>query len=281
MTIDAHLHIWDPRRAEYDWLGPDLAPIDGAVGFAEIAPTLAELDVTGVVLVQAADNAEDSQLMLDAAEEFDQVVAVVAWAPLDGGDDLIARLDTLRARPVVRGIRNLFHVRPREWTTSPAVDEGFARVSAADLTLDFVTSSPAALADLPAIGARHPELRIVIDHLGKPPIGQGEDARDEWRSLLAAAAANPLTHAKLSGLYASVGGMESWTVDGIRPFIEDALDLFGPTRLMYGGDWPISVLAGGYRRSWEAITSVVAALSPGERAAVLGDTAAGFYRIGS
>jgi L-fuconolactonase len=279
MILDSHLHIWDPGRAEYAWLGPEIAAVNRSIGFPEIAPTLAELGVDGVVLVQAADNAEDTALMLEAAEAHDEIVGVVAWAPLDDPRALEGRLEELTAMPVVRGVRNLFHARPREWAVSPAVDQGLALLEAADLPVDFVTSSPDALAELPEIGRRHPGLRIVIDHLGKPPIGGGADERSTWRELLAAAAANPLTHAKVSGLYAAVGELDSWTEDAIRPFVRDALELFGAERLMYGGDWPISLLAGGYRRSWDAISSIADTLTPSERAALLGGTAERFYRL--
>ncbi len=148
------------------------------------------------------------------------------------------------------------------------------------LTFDFVTASPAALAELPGIGERHPGLRIVIDHLGKPPINGTPEQHAEWRALLAAAAANPLTHAKLSGLYSSTGDLDSWTVDAVRPFVDDAITLFGADRLLYGGDWPISQLAGGYDRTWSAVLELTAPLSTADRDAILGGTAQRFYRIG-
>jgi L-fuconolactonase len=279
MIIDAHQHIWDLAQAEYSWLGPDLAPINRTITFDELVPTLAERGITGSVLVQAADNAEDTELMLDAAQNFPQVVAVVAWAPLDRPDALAPRLAELAEHPVVRGIRNLFHNHPREWATSPEVDRGIGVLAASKFTLDFVTSNPAALADLPGIGARHPELDIVIDHLGKPPVGGTRKQRAEWRALLSAAAANPRVYAKVSGLYAAAGDPAGWTTDDVRPFFEDALEVFGARRLMYGGDWPISEIAGGYERTWESVQQLVAELSVSERDALLGGTAANFYRI--
>ncbi|WP_346158740.1 amidohydrolase family protein [Streptomyces roseiscleroticus] len=120
---------------------------------------------------------------------------------------------------------------------------------------------------------------MVVDHLGKPPVGGGPGDRARWRRLIAAAARHPRVHAKLSGLYAASGPLGSWTTEEVRPFVEDALELFGPGRLMYGGDWPVSLLAGGYARCWEACLELLSPLSPGDRAAVLGAAAAGFYRI--
>lgn len=279
MIIDAHQHIWDLDAAAYPWLGPDLAPINRTMEFDDLAPTLAANGISGSVLVQAADNAEDTEVMLDAARRHPQVVAVVGWAPLDRPHELPARLEYLRGHPVVRGVRNLFHARPREWATSPAVDASLRLLAESGLTLDFVTADPAALADLPTISDRHPTLRIVIDHLGKPPIGGTPDQRVRWRQLLAASAANPLVHAKVSGLYSSVGSLDSWTPSDIRPFLDDARELFGADRLMYGGDWPISELAGGYDRTWAAIHALVDDLPADQREEILGGTALRFYGV--
>jgi L-fuconolactonase len=280
VIIDAHQHVWDLDRAEYSWLGPSLDPINRTIAFEELAPELEAHGITGSVLVQAEDNADDTEVMLDTARRNSSVVAVVAWAALDEPDALPERLAWLAEQPIVRGIRNLFHARDRQWAISPKVDAGLGLVAQSPFTLDFVTSDPAALAELVTIGERHPELRIVVDHLGKPPIGGTAQQRSEWRALLAAVASNPRVFAKVSGLYSSVGDMADWRVGGIQPFFDDALELFGAERLMYGGDWPISELAGGYTRTWDAITQLVQPLTDADRRCILGTTAASFYGFG-
>jgi L-fuconolactonase len=245
------------------------------IGFGELEPTLDRLGIDGIVLVQSADNADDTELMLETADHHPRVVAVVAWAPLDRPENLAEHLALLCASPLVVGIRNLVHEREPGWLLRPETGRGLDQLARAELTLDFPTTGPDALAELPELSARHPELRIVVDHLGKPPIGGTADDRLRWRDLLTAAAENPRTHAKLSGL--APFGNPSWNVDQLRPFVDDALELFGPNRLIYGGDWPICELAGGYERTWAAMTELLAPLSPHERAAILGGTAEIFY----
>jgi L-fuconolactonase len=279
VIIDAHMHIWDLDRAEYSWLGPSLGELNRTIVFDEIAPTLAASGIDGSILVEAADNAEDTELMLDAARRHPEIVAVVAYAALDDAARLPARLEYLAAQPIVRGIRNLFQAHPREWATSPDVDRGIGILAAAGLPLDFVTDDPAPLAELPGMLKRHPDLSIVIDHLGKPPIGGTSEQYSAWRELLAAVARDPRVYAKVSGLYSAVGKKSDWTTAAVRPFFEDALELFGPDRLMYGGDWPVAILAGGYERTWAAITELVASLSSSERNAILGGSAQKFYQI--
>lgn len=278
MIVDAHVHIWDLERAEYPWLGPDAAPLDRTYRFAEIEPTFHALGIGGAVLVQASDEAADTQVMLDAAAENPKILGVVAWSPLDDAATLEADLERFRDLPVV-GIRNLVHEHPREWLDRAAVRDGLAVLAASGLPLDFPTATHHAIADVVTLGAQNPELRIVLDHLGKPPIGGTAEERGEWRALISEAARNPRTVAKVSGLYATQGALDSWTTPLVRPFVEEALELFGSDRLLYGGDWPIAVLAGGYQRTWRSTSDILVTLSGAERAAVLGGTAQRVYGL--
>jgi len=279
VIIDAHVHVWDPSTASYPWLGPGMGDLDRTIDFDEILPALTERGISGAVLVQASDDARDTEVMRRAADEHPEVVGIVAWSPLDDPRQLAADLERFAADPLIVGVRNLVHEHPPEWLDRPEVERGFALLAEYDMPLDFPTSDPAALSALPGIGARHPGLRLVIDHLGKPPIGGTAEERAAWRRLIAPCAENPRTVAKVSGLYSARGPRDAWTVDQVRPFVEDALELFGPASLIYGGDWPISELAGGYARTWEATVDILATVDQLARDAILGGTASRVYGL--
>jgi L-fuconolactonase len=281
VIIDAHQHVWNLDRASYPWLGPEHGPINRTIEFDELRPHLRAAGVDATVLVQSADNDADTDYMLDVAARNREVAAVVVSVPLEHPRRAAARLDEVRRNPHVVGVRNLIHDLPDpEWLLRPDVDEGLSVLERADVTFDLVSVLPRHLELVPTLGERHPNLRIVIDHLSKPPIGLGPDGREPWWSLIERAAENPLVHAKVSGLYSAVPGrMADWTPDDIRPFFDRALELFGPERLMYGGDWPISVLAGDYERVWEGLREVTSNLGDTDRDRIFGGTAAEFYRI--
>jgi L-fuconolactonase len=280
VIVDAHQHVWDLSRASYPWLDAALAPIDRTMELDEIAPAMRRAGVTATVLVQAADNADDTANMLRVADTHPEVVGIVAWVPLDMPDRAGEALDAWRHDQRVTGVRTLLHARSDpDWVLRDDVDAGLTLLEARGLCFDYVTSSPTALAHIPMISARHPELAIVIDHLGKPPIGGTAKDRAVWRDLIAAAAENPSVSAKLSGLYAATGDLGDWSIDLVRPFVDDALEILGPTRLMVGGDWPISVLAGGYDRTWDALRLLTGELDAADRVAVLGGTATSVYRL--
>jgi len=277
-VIDAHQHVWDPRVARYDWLTPALSPIDRPFGFDELRPSLQRAGVDATVLVQSADNDDDTDLMLATAAANPEVAAVVAYVPLDDADAAAARIAELKATPLFVGVRTLIHEQPDpDWLLRPEVADGLALLEENDLTFDLVAVLPRHLEHASTLAQRYPGLRIVIDHLAKPPIGR--DDVEPWSTLIAEAAAHPRVFAKVSGLYSAVGSSADWTVDSVRPVLHRALDLFGAERLMYGGDWPISVLSGGYDRVWDGLSELIDELSLDESTRILGGTAEEFYRI--
>lgn len=277
-VIDAHQHVWDPTPGGYDWLMSDPGPLSRPIGIDEALPELRRAGVDATILVQADDADPDTDHMLEQARANPEVVGVVAYVPLHEPAVAAVRLAELRREPLVRGIRNLMHDRADpDWLLRPDVDEGLSLLEEADLPFDAVGVLPRHLESVPIIAEGHPRLRIVIDHLNKPPIGLG--GREPWWSLIAGAAEHPLVSAKISGLYSATPDGASWTIDEVRPFVGRAVDLFGPDRLMYGGDWPVSVPNGGYQRIWQALTTIVSEFGEAARDAILGGTAQRFYGI--
>ena len=278
MIIDAHQHVWDLERADYQWLGDDTPLWNRTFTFGELQPQLRAGGVTATVLVQSADNADDTALMRSVADAHPEVVAIVAHAPLAEPERAEGVLDELSADPRVVGVRNLIHtVADPDWILRPEFGAGLSVLEERGLTFDLVAVLPRHLEHVPTIGERHPDLAIAIDHLAKPPIGK--DDHEPWWSLIQAAAENPRVHPKISGLYPGADPL-AWDARSIRPFIDRALDVFGPDRLMYGGDWPISVAAGGYERVLDGIRSALAdGLDDREAEQVWSGTAARFYGI--
>jgi L-fuconolactonase len=281
-VIDAHQHLWDLGRARYDWLTPEQAPIDRTIDWDELAPLMRATPISRTVLVQAADNAEDTSYMFEVAGAHPEVAGVVAWVPLDRPDDVADRLLDLRDRPGFAGVRNLIHDRPDpDWLLRPDVTHGLALLADARVPFDVVAVLPRHLEHVETLSERFPDLRMVIDHLAKPPIKGGayEGGPGRWRRLMARAAANPNVYAKISGLYPASGDQRDWTPDDLRPYVDHAFEVFGADRLMFGSDWPVSVHAGGYLPVWTGLDTLFAELTPAERSAVTHDTAARFYDL--
>jgi L-fuconolactonase len=274
-VVDAHLHLWDLDRSAYAWLTPEHGPLHRTVPAREAR---AELDACGVreaVLVQAEDSERDTEFLLEVAASEDWVAGVVGWVQLDDPAVAEGQLDRWQRSTAFRGVRHLLHDDPREGLlAAPAVRATLRLLAERDLAFDVPDAWPRHLGDTAALARALPELRIVVDHLGKPPYAT--PAWDDWRAALAAVAAEPGTVAKVSGLQPAAG---PFTAEVVRPAWEAALELYGPDRLMWGSDWPMTLRCGGYRAGWEVLDGLVGELAPAERDAVLARTAERTYRL--
>jgi len=276
-TIDAHLHLWDRTVSEYAWITPELGPLFDDFGAEQARAELTAAGVEAAILVQAEDSAADTRFMLDVARAHDWVAGVVGWVPLERPRQVGAALDGLAGEKVLCGIRHLVHDDPRdEFLDLPGVRASLAEVASRGLAFDVPDAWPRHLAASGHLARALPELTVVIDHLAKPPVGH--DEFDAWLHEFLAVAELPNTVAKFSGLHLPDVPFGAATV---QPLWEIALDAFGPERLMYGGDWPMSVPSGGYQPTWQVMRNCLDDLAAEERAAVLGGTAERVYRLRS
>jgi Predicted metal-dependent hydrolase of the TIM-barrel fold len=273
--IDAHLHLWQLARGRYPWIGPQHGALYRSFGADEAHDELAAAGFDGAVLVQAEDSIADTRFMLEVAEANPWVLGVVGWAPLDDSAEAERALAEWSHHPRLRGIRHLVHDDPRDgFLDLPAVRRSLHLVAAAGLAFDVPDAWPRHLAQARAVAADVPELTVVIDHLAKPPHGDADF--DDWAAELRRVAALPNTVAKVSGL--RMPGVP-FTVESLRPAWSIALDAFGPGRLLYGGDWPITVPSGGYAPTWRIMRELIGELSTDEQASILGGTASRVYRL--
>ncbi|SFC47086.1 amidohydrolase family protein [Streptomyces aidingensis] len=280
--IDAHHHLWDLSVRDQDWItGEALAPLRRDFTLADLAPRARAAGVTATVVVQTVTVPEETPELLALAADSDLVAGVVGWTDLTApgvGEALAA----LRAGPGgdrLAGIRHQVQLEgdPR-WLLRPDALRGLAAVAAAGLVYDLVVL-PHQLPAAAEAADRLPELTFVLDHLGKPPIAAGDRGqRADWAAAVRRLAARPNTVCKLSGMVTEAD-WHRWTVAGLRPYAEVVLEAFGPERLMFGSDWPVCRLAGGYRRVLAAARELTEGLAPAERDAVFAGTAARVYRL--
>lgn len=275
--IDAHQHFWDVESGAYAWP----TPADGAIYRTfrpdDLAPELGPAGIDRTVLVQTVDTLADTDSMLRAADDHPFIAGVVGWIPLA---DVGAAERALgeRAGRELRGIRHLIHQEPdADWLVRPEHQAGLALLAERGLVFDVVAVFPRHLGLVPAVADRHPTLTLVVDHLAKPPFRE-QDAWDAWVRDLRSAASRPNVHAKVSGLDTAAG--PDWSVAGLAPAVDVALEAFGPDRLLFGSDWPVCRSVSTYGAVVAAADELFSALTVDERAAIMGGTAMRVYDLG-
>ena len=278
-VIDAHHHLWDPARADYPWLSGRYAPIRRRFGAEDLAPHLVAAGVDRTVLVQTRSSLSETREFLATAAAAPFIAGVIGWVDLT--DPAVgATIAELQAGPLgdrLVGIRHQVHDEADpEWLLRSDVRRGLAAVAAAGLVYDLLVRPrelPAAL----TVARAMPGTRFVLDHLAKPPIASAE--LEPWAALLAEF--GPLEHValKVSGLVTEAD-WRTWTVDDLRPYVEHAVQVFGPHRLMFGSDWPVCLVAASYEDVVGATRALTAELASAEREAIFGTTAARVYGLG-
>jgi L-fuconolactonase len=272
MRIDAHHHLWTLARGDYGWLTPALAPIYRDFGLADLAPHLAAAGIEGTILVQAAATEAETMFLLDIAESSDVVRGVVGWTDFDAAD-AAARIDALAARSLLVGLRPMVQdIADDDWLLGPALAPLLTAMARNGLVFDALVL-PRHLPRLLQIVGRHPDLAFVLDHCGKPRLATGEIAT--WQRDIALLAQHPNIVCKVSGLVTEAA--PDWKIADLRQAVDHVVACFGPQRLLWGSDWPVVDLAGGYAGWFAAAEILLADLSPREKAAIFGGNAARIY----
>jgi L-fucono-1,5-lactonase len=272
MRIDAHHHLWTMARGDYGWLTPDLAPIYRDFGLEDLAPHLAAAGIEGTILVQAAPTEAETRFLLDIAEAAQLVRGVVGWTDFEAADGA-ARIEALAARKLLVGLRPMVQdIGDDDWLLRPVLAPLLAAMTQGGLVFDALVK-PRHLPRLLQVVDRHPDLSFVLDHGGKPELATGEIAA--WKGDVARLAERPNIVCKLSGLVTEA--KPDWQIADLRGAVDHVRACFGPRRLLWGSDWPVVDLAGGYAKWLDAAENLLADLSPHEKAAVFGGTAARIY----
>jgi L-fuconolactonase len=275
MTVDAHQHFWRYSAAEYPWIGAGMDRLARDYLPADLAAASRPCGVTGCVAVQARQSSVETRWLLELAAAEPFIQGVVGWVDLRSeraGDEL----DALTDRPRFVGVRHVVQDEPDpRFLLDAAFVRGLELLRPRGLTYDLLLyphQLPAAI----ELAGRLPEQPFVLDHLAKPRIKAGE--LDPWRLDLAALARHPNVRAKLSGLVTEAA-WRAWKPEDFTPYLEVALEAFGPERLMFGSDWPVCLLAAEYADVAAVVDDFLTRLAPAERQAILGGTAEAFYGL--
>jgi L-fuconolactonase len=273
---DAHVHFWNTALMPCPWLA-GVPAIAHAHTPADLrAETGAETPSRMIFVDCGSPWLDEVRWVEKLAAEEPRIRGIVAKATMDAGAGTVSAIAELRKHPLVRGVRHNFEDEgDPDYCIRPAFLEGVGLLAAAGLSFDICCKHHQ-LASVVELVRRTPQTSFVLDHGGKPGIRAG--LLDPWRSHIRALAALPNVVCKFSGLVTEAD-RASWTPAALQPYVSTLLDSFGPSRLLYGGDWPVVKLASSYLRWLDTARAMTAHLSAPERAAIFDGNTARIYRI--
>ena len=277
--IDAHQHFWWIARRKQplpplfgNRLARDFTPGD-------LLPEVRAAHIDSTLLVQSLDDYDETLEYLDIADAQDFVAGVVGWLPLANPAACARALDTLTTRSKFVGMRHLIAYEPDPaWVLRTDVLASLRTLAQRRLPFEAIPINQQQLDAVIEAAQRVPNLLIVLNHLGRPPVP--EHGWEPWASQIARAAACPNISVKLSAGGDLVARWQ-WSTDELRRYVDHVIERFGPDRVMAASNWPVVLVGGTFAAVWRGITDLIAALSTAERAAVLGGTAQRIYRLGN
>ncbi|MDP0501300.1 MAG: amidohydrolase family protein [Verrucomicrobiota bacterium JB022] len=274
MRIDAHHHLWHYDPVAYDWIDDSMAVIRRDFLPNDLAETTTAAGIDGVISVQARQMEEETRWLLELAADSSLIRGVVGWLPLIS-PELPALLDSYAA-PKLVGLRHVLQGEPDPaYMLGADFNRGIAELTKRDLAYDILILEhqlPQAI----ELVDRHPQQRFIVDHIAKPRIRDGE--LQPWADRMRDLARRPNVWCKLSGVVTEADP-SAWTPEQLRPYMETALECFGPQRLMFGSDWPVCLVGMEYARWVALVEDLVSRLSPDEQTAFWASNATRAYRL--
>ena len=275
MRIDAHQHFWSYSAAEYPWIGKGMERLAHDHLPKDLATLAAAEGIGGTVAVQARQSLEESRWLLELADASPLIRGVVGWVDLRS-THVVDQLREVAEHPKFVGVRHVVQDEPDpRFLLGESFLHGIGKLATFGLTYDLLLYPQQLPAAAEFVG-RFPEQPFVLDHLAKPRIKAGE--LDPWRHDLKALAAHGNVLCKLSGMVTEAD-WQGWKRADFTPYLEVALETFGPKRLMIGSDWPVCTLAAGYPDTIGIVRDFLAPLAAAEREAIEGGNAARFYAL--
>ena len=277
MIIDAHQHFWQLSKPfNYGWLRePHNAKINRDFLPDDLWPRLKNAGVQKTIFVQTQHDLEENRWALGLAQQHDFLAGVVGWLDL-ASPRCEEQVLEFRAHPKFVGVRHITQDEPDDdFIVRPDILRGLKVLEKHRVPFDLLFYVKH-LKHAATVARAVPELPLVIDHLAKPRIK--EHRTDDWLPHLRAAAACPNVCCKLSGMVTEAD-RQRWKADDLKPYVQAALDFFGPERCMFGSDWPVCELAASYEQVYQALNDALGPISVSEHAAIFGGTASRFYGL--
>lgn len=276
--VDSHIHFWNPEQLHYPWLQA-VPRLNRAFLPAQLNQTTTAVDLQKIVFVQADCVPEEALAEVAWVSELAQaeprIQGIVAFAPLEEGTDCASYLEKLKAFPLVKGVRRLIQSEAPGFASQPQFKKGVQQLASFDLSFDICIIHTQ-MAEVIELVETCPDVAFVLDHFGKPAIASKQI--EPWALQLRRLAQFPHVVCKLSGLVTEADH-DNWTETDLRPYVDVALEAFGPQRLMFGGDWPVSELATSYQRWVETADSLLSTWSEADRNRIFFENACQFYQL--
>ena len=279
MRIDSHHHVWDLSVREQGWMvGEALDPIKKNFSINDLRQAIAGCGIEKTVVVQTVTNYDETPELLELAEDDELVAGVVGFLKIDSGDAIshLDKYESMRGFKHLVGIRDIAHdYEDIGYLAKPEVVENVQELGRRGLVYDLLTKTPHMQAAIDLV-KQSPGTQFVLDHISKPYMAKGE--MQPWADKLRELASFENVVIKVSGLFTEAD-WKNWKAADFWPYLEHVTKVFTPSRMMFGSDWPVCLLAATYRQSIDLMEQFTKSFSSSEQKDFWAGTANRAYNL--
>ena len=274
MKIDAHQHFWKFNPQRDTWINEEMSVLKHHFLPEDLRPILQEHQFDGCVAVQADTSEKETNFLLQLAEDNDFIKGVVGWLDLCN-ENIGERLHHFSKFKKLKGLRHIVQAEPNGFMLQKSFQQGITALEKYNLSYDILIYHNQ-LEDAIELVRKFPNQKFIVDHCAKPNIKEGEITI--WKKNIEQLSNFKNVACKISGL-TTEANWNTWNKNEIQPYLDVVFNAFGNDRLLFGSDWPVSLLAGNYTETVGLIENYIQQFSKMEQQKILGLNALYWYNI--
>ena len=276
MVIDSHHHLWKYSPDQYGWITEDKGVLKRDFWLKDLTELGAANGVDGFVTVQARQSLVETDTLLGLADECPLIRGVVGWVDFRSSE-IESQLEKYADAAALKGLRHVVHDEPDDdFILGEAFNRGISKLVGRDFVYDILIFAKHLQPSIEFV-KKHPDIPMVIDHIAKPTI-RADKFDEEWAAAIREIAHFTNVTCKVSGVATEVRDAD-WDLETVRPYWDTVLASFGPSRLMFGSDWPVCLLKTEYGRWLSTVKRLAGELSAAEQEALFSGTAKRVYNL--
>ncbi|TDQ09884.1 amidohydrolase family protein [Pedobacter metabolipauper] len=275
LRIDSHQHFWKYNALRDSWITDDMSMLRNDFLPQQLEPILREFNFDGCIAVQSDQSPEENAFQLENAGKHAFIKAVVGWVDLQAVN-ITEQLEELHQYEKLKGFRHILQSEAdRSLMLKPAFMNGVSQLNQYGFTYDILILRDQ-LTYAAELTAKFPNQPFVLDHMAKPDVKN--KSISQWKTEIRELAKRENTCCKISGMLTEAD-WKSWKPEDLIPYLDVVFEAFGSKRIMYGSDWPVSLLAAKYAQQLNMLQAYVTRLSKNEQQLFWGGNAAEFYNL--
>ena len=275
MIIDTHHHYWNFNPVDFDWIDDEMAKIRRDFLPTDLKETLKDSEVEGVVTVQARQNLEETEWLLEQAQENNFMKGIVGWLPL-ADKNFKEILEKYSQNQSLKGVRHVVQGEPDPgFILGKEFNRGISLLKNYGLVYDILIFEHQLVNTIRFVD-QHPGQQFVLDHIAKPRIKANE--LEPWAKNLKELAKRENVSCKISGMVTEAD-FTNWSEEQLKPYFNVVLEAFGPHRLLFGSDWPVCLVATNYADWLRVVKKNLAQFSDNEQELILNKNAQRIYQL--